>query len=447
VHLVDYFRRGELNPSQNQPTGAKDKPWSVAGDPTQLWTAAELTGLRKQIEAAGLKLEAIENLYPTHWYDILLDDHTPQMNCSAPWHVGMAHTLGFLRAAIDGAGSLGRNVETIDDLCRLLHPVVQPWNVFKQRAGRVGEAEMLVDLAHVANVRANREAVAVGNVGHLPELGDTSQTDHVGLDVMHRAGVDEVVELRGHVKLLAESGGGSDGFYQVAMAFDIVELDGLLDPDNIEVDETTGGLDGLRKGLAAIGGGHDADIGAERGRFRIPASSISQNRPLRGGTFILGSTHQDQGALGEGRVDEQRDAGQSEPGVDVMQKQEGSQGPEFVGQEQKTPEAKELGAGRGSAEKHDAQRKGADRDQNGGGGQQQSENPGGLRQGREQVPDFGEVGERAHVKGHVHGLEQDEQGQDDAVRGVGKLLGACEDVFFFFFWFWSRWFRSRRHVG
>jgi D-mannonate dehydratase len=39
----------------------------VAGDPTQLWTAAELTGVRKQIEGAGLKLEAIENLYPTHW--------------------------------------------------------------------------------------------------------------------------------------------------------------------------------------------------------------------------------------------------------------------------------------------------------------------------------------------------------------------------------------------
>ncbi len=73
VHLVDYFRQGEANPAQNQPTGGKDKPWGVAGDPNRLWTAAELIQLRKQVEAAGLKLEGIENLDPAHWYDILLD--------------------------------------------------------------------------------------------------------------------------------------------------------------------------------------------------------------------------------------------------------------------------------------------------------------------------------------------------------------------------------------
>jgi mannonate dehydratase len=73
VHLVDYFKQGEANPSQNQPTGGKDRPWGVAGDPNKLWTAAELISLRKQVEAAGLKLEGIENFDPAHWYDILLD--------------------------------------------------------------------------------------------------------------------------------------------------------------------------------------------------------------------------------------------------------------------------------------------------------------------------------------------------------------------------------------
>ncbi|MGO9777350.1 MAG: mannonate dehydratase, partial [Terracidiphilus sp.] len=73
VHLVDYFRQGQANPSNNQPTGGKDKPWGLAGDPNRLWTAAELNQLRKQIEAAGLKLEGIENFDPAHWYDILLD--------------------------------------------------------------------------------------------------------------------------------------------------------------------------------------------------------------------------------------------------------------------------------------------------------------------------------------------------------------------------------------
>ena len=30
---------------------------------------------------------------------VLIPDHTPQMTCSAPWHAGMAHTLGFMLAA------------------------------------------------------------------------------------------------------------------------------------------------------------------------------------------------------------------------------------------------------------------------------------------------------------------------------------------------------------
>ena len=49
IHLVDYFRQGEANPNQNQPTGGIDKPWGVAGDPDKLWTAAEMTQLRKQL--------------------------------------------------------------------------------------------------------------------------------------------------------------------------------------------------------------------------------------------------------------------------------------------------------------------------------------------------------------------------------------------------------------
>jgi mannonate dehydratase len=30
---------------------------------------------------------------------VIIPDHTPQMTCSAPWHAGMAHTLGYLLAA------------------------------------------------------------------------------------------------------------------------------------------------------------------------------------------------------------------------------------------------------------------------------------------------------------------------------------------------------------
>jgi mannonate dehydratase len=73
IHLVDYFNQGPANPRDNQPTGGRDKPWGVAGDPEKLWTAEELKKIRAEIEDAGLVLAAIENLDPAHWHDILLD--------------------------------------------------------------------------------------------------------------------------------------------------------------------------------------------------------------------------------------------------------------------------------------------------------------------------------------------------------------------------------------
>jgi mannonate dehydratase len=72
AHLVDYFRGGNHNCSDDQPTGA-EQGWGLAGNPDQLWTLDELVGLRKEINAAGLELEAIENFDPAHWYDVLLD--------------------------------------------------------------------------------------------------------------------------------------------------------------------------------------------------------------------------------------------------------------------------------------------------------------------------------------------------------------------------------------
>ncbi|HEX2101664.1 MAG TPA: mannonate dehydratase [Candidatus Synoicihabitans sp.] len=71
AHLVDYFR-GAPGSRDDQPTGT-DFGWGLAGDPDQLWTLDELVKLRRDIEAAGMKLEAIENFDPAHWHDILLD--------------------------------------------------------------------------------------------------------------------------------------------------------------------------------------------------------------------------------------------------------------------------------------------------------------------------------------------------------------------------------------
>jgi mannonate dehydratase len=72
VHLVDYFKSGAHNPSDNQPTGT-EHGWGLAGDPDRLWTRDELVALKCEINAAGLTLEAIENFDPAHWHDVLLD--------------------------------------------------------------------------------------------------------------------------------------------------------------------------------------------------------------------------------------------------------------------------------------------------------------------------------------------------------------------------------------
>jgi mannonate dehydratase len=72
VHLVDYFSQRDPNAQDGQPTGGT-AGWGRAGDPGRLWTVEELRSLKGEINAAGLELEAIENLDPAHWYDVLLD--------------------------------------------------------------------------------------------------------------------------------------------------------------------------------------------------------------------------------------------------------------------------------------------------------------------------------------------------------------------------------------
>ncbi len=71
AHLVDYFHQGDAE-RDNQPVGAQTG-WGIAGDPQRLWNYEELVELRRQINAAGLELAAIENLDPAHWHDVLLD--------------------------------------------------------------------------------------------------------------------------------------------------------------------------------------------------------------------------------------------------------------------------------------------------------------------------------------------------------------------------------------
>ena len=72
IHLVDYFRSSRSNQPGDQPVG-DDTGWGLAGDPEKIPTYEELAGIKKEINAAGLELEAIENFDPAHWHDVLLD--------------------------------------------------------------------------------------------------------------------------------------------------------------------------------------------------------------------------------------------------------------------------------------------------------------------------------------------------------------------------------------
>ncbi len=72
VHLVDYFNKGNQPNINDQPTG-DGSGWGVAGNSKKLWEVDELLKLKREINNAGLDLEAIENFDPADWYDILLD--------------------------------------------------------------------------------------------------------------------------------------------------------------------------------------------------------------------------------------------------------------------------------------------------------------------------------------------------------------------------------------
>jgi len=44
-------------------------------------------------------LRILAILHRNHFDGVIIPDHSPQMTCSAPWHAGMAHTIGFMLAA------------------------------------------------------------------------------------------------------------------------------------------------------------------------------------------------------------------------------------------------------------------------------------------------------------------------------------------------------------
>lgn len=72
IHMVDYFGHNQKGNGNNQPVG-KSEGWGRSGIGTKIWSVDELAAIKKEVNAHGLELEAIENFDPSHWHDILLD--------------------------------------------------------------------------------------------------------------------------------------------------------------------------------------------------------------------------------------------------------------------------------------------------------------------------------------------------------------------------------------
>ncbi len=99
VHLVDYFNLRKSAKGEGQPVGG-DNGWGRAGGSDQLWEEDSLKRLKKEINDAGLELEAIENFDPAHWYDVLLDG--PEKKRQIEFLKGIIRNLG--RAGIPVMG-------------------------------------------------------------------------------------------------------------------------------------------------------------------------------------------------------------------------------------------------------------------------------------------------------------------------------------------------------
>lgn len=97
VHLVDYFRGA--NPSLAAGSDL-EAGWGVTLNHDKLWNYEELSAIKRSIEAHGLVWEAIENLDPAFWYDILLDG--PQKKRQLENLKGLLRTLGRVGIPILG---------------------------------------------------------------------------------------------------------------------------------------------------------------------------------------------------------------------------------------------------------------------------------------------------------------------------------------------------------
>jgi mannonate dehydratase len=45
-------------------------------------------------------IRILKILKKNNFKGVLIPDHTPQINCDAPWYAGMAFAMGYMKAAL-----------------------------------------------------------------------------------------------------------------------------------------------------------------------------------------------------------------------------------------------------------------------------------------------------------------------------------------------------------
>ena len=59
------------------------------------------------IDEGDIDMRRIMNILRQNRYDgVLIPDHAPQMSCEAPWHAGMAYTMGYMKALLDESAAV-----------------------------------------------------------------------------------------------------------------------------------------------------------------------------------------------------------------------------------------------------------------------------------------------------------------------------------------------------
>lgn len=62
------------------------------------------------VDDGDVDMAAVVRVLKEEGYDgVLIPDHVPELNCSAPWHAAHAYTVGYMKALIKGTETLGAN--------------------------------------------------------------------------------------------------------------------------------------------------------------------------------------------------------------------------------------------------------------------------------------------------------------------------------------------------